>query len=97
MSIYTEARKLDNHKCRVFGCGRKLNVQVHHIIPRSQDGPDELWNLICLCQHHHHLITDNKLTDVKVLTDLINKADFRWLLALDWHLKRQELKRINNE
>jgi predicted restriction endonuclease len=35
------------------GCGDELIVP-HHIIYRSQGGPDELWNLISLCVECHH-------------------------------------------
>lgn len=34
-------------------CGRRTNLQVHHIILRSQGGPDEDWNGITLCGNDH--------------------------------------------
>jgi len=42
------------------GCWCVLNCndkgQTHHIIFRSQGGPDEPWNLCCLCFNHHSLV-----------------------------------------
>jgi 5-methylcytosine-specific restriction endonuclease McrA len=34
-------------------CGFDHVVEVHHIIPRSQGGPDDLDNLVPLCPNHH--------------------------------------------
>jgi len=41
----------DRH-CQVPGCSRPAG-HAHHIIPRSQGGPDEDWNLVGLCPAHH--------------------------------------------
>ena len=42
-------------------CGRKKNVEVHHIVPkvacRGVIDPDEEENLICLCNKCHALLT----------------------------------------
>jgi hypothetical protein len=38
----------------VLNCGRQGHT--HHLIFRSQGGPDENWNLACLCRTHHDLI-----------------------------------------
>jgi len=94
MSVYTEVRKLDKHQCRVFGCGSRLNVEVHHIVPKGQGGPDEPWNLICLCQRHHHLVSMNKISNIDILSPLLKKTDFRWNEALEWHLNRELLKNL---
>lgn len=37
--------------CRL--CGSILYLEVDHIVPRSEDGPDELWNLQILCKECH--------------------------------------------
>jgi 5-methylcytosine-specific restriction endonuclease McrA len=41
----------DRWKCR--SCGMRNNLHVHHIVFRSQQGPDEAWNLITLCNACH--------------------------------------------
>ena len=30
-------------------CGRRRGLQVHHSVPRSWDGTDEISNLACVC------------------------------------------------
>jgi 5-methylcytosine-specific restriction endonuclease McrA len=42
--------KRDKYRCRI--CGRQA-TDTHHILYRSQGGPDELWNLVCLCRSCH--------------------------------------------
>lgn len=41
----------DRYKCR--SCGLRNNLHVHHIVFRSQQGPDEAWNLITICNGCH--------------------------------------------
>jgi 5-methylcytosine-specific restriction endonuclease McrA len=41
----------DHWKCR--SCGSRSSLHVHHIVLRSQQGPDEKWNLITLCNSCH--------------------------------------------
>jgi len=45
-----QVRIRDNYRCQ--NCGAKA-IGVHHIIPRSLGGPDELWNLITICRACH--------------------------------------------
>ncbi|WP_261986611.1 HNH endonuclease signature motif containing protein [Actinomadura sp. HBU206391] len=43
-----------DQRCRFPGCDHPASLsQVHHIVPRSKDGPTELWNLLTLCSFHH--------------------------------------------
>lgn len=94
-NVYEKVRLIDKNKCRAWGC-RKRNgdIEVHHIIPRSQGGPNKEWNLICLCYFHHELITSKKLTDIELLTKIKRCGDFRWLRALEWHINRKALKNL---
>lgn len=92
VSIFTHVKYLDNHKCRSWGCGKNSNIEVHHIIPRSQGGPNKEWNLITLCESCHREITEKKVTNIKLLKALKKKRDFRWKKALEWHLNREQLK-----
>ena len=41
----------DGWRCR--SCGSRNSLHIHHIIFRSQQGPDEAWNLIALCNSCH--------------------------------------------
>jgi len=43
-------------------CGFDITVAVHHIMPRSEGGSDELDNLIVLCPNHHAM-ADRNLID----------------------------------
>lgn len=47
----------DNFCCQAPGCrvNRLSRLTVHHIIPRSEGGLDNLDNLITLCYEHHAL------------------------------------------
>jgi 5-methylcytosine-specific restriction endonuclease McrA len=49
----------DHWVCRY--CGSRSNLTNHHIIFRSQGGPDTTWNCITLCVDDHNLIHDEKL------------------------------------
>lgn len=48
----------DNFCCQAPGCriNRLSKLTVHHIIPRSQGGLDNLDNLITLCYDHHEAL-----------------------------------------
>lgn len=49
----------DKFKCSI--CGSIRNLEIHHIISRSQGGSDDPENLITLCHRHHVTATDNKI------------------------------------
>jgi hypothetical protein len=41
-------------RCRFPGCDHPAELShVHHMIPRSEGGATELWNLISMCSFHH--------------------------------------------
>jgi hypothetical protein len=47
--------------CIVPGCGRRPRwCDAHHVIPFPH-GPTALWNLVLLCNRHHHLIHDGHI------------------------------------
>ena len=52
-------------RCEV--CGYSLSVDVHHLIPRSQNGLDEKENLAVLCPNHHREMHIGILTREDVL------------------------------
>jgi len=50
----------DNYQCNV--CKKKnLRLEVHHIIPRKEEGKDSITNLIALCSSCHSKVHDNKI------------------------------------
>jgi len=47
---------LRDARCRVPGCARRRGLQVHHLLPRSWQGTDEIANLAAVCPAHHRLL-----------------------------------------
>jgi len=43
----------DDHCCAVPGCRNNFWLHLHHVVPRSEGGPNAVGNLICLCSRHH--------------------------------------------
>ena len=83
-------------KCYVLNCPNEA-TERHHLIPRSQDGPDEEWNLFDCCSRCHDLFTRNKLSELKVLEDLKGESFYRWEQAYQWHLAREGLHKLKQE
>jgi len=46
----------DDWRCQGHDCDRRNKLTVHHIIPRSAGGTDNLDNLITLCRECHDAI-----------------------------------------
>ncbi|TMA34702.1 MAG: HNH endonuclease [Deltaproteobacteria bacterium] len=44
----------DGWRCTVPGCSSYRNLHSHHILFRSDQGPDDPWNRTALCAAHHH-------------------------------------------
>lgn len=57
---YNKVMQRDNCRCRL--CGTSLNLQLHHIIYRSEDKSkiNDVNNCIMLCVEHHALVHSNK-------------------------------------
>ncbi len=65
-------RRLKNMAFSSYGencevCGYALSVDVHHLIPRSEDGKDEADNLAVLCPNHHREVHIGILTKNDIL------------------------------
>ena len=43
----------DHHRCRVPGCQNAAYVDLHHLKPRADGGPNTAENIIVLCSVHH--------------------------------------------
>jgi hypothetical protein len=52
---------LRDARCRVPGCGRRRGLEVHHLVPRSWDGTDDIANLAAVCPAHHRLLVPHGL------------------------------------
>ncbi len=44
-----------DRSCRVPGCTKHSNLQIHHIVHWEDDGETVTWNLLTLCGFHHRL------------------------------------------
>lgn len=94
MNIRQKCLKMDG-KCLL--CGITTSLSPHHIIPTSQGGPDEEWNIISLCEERgcHRKIQNGywdingifhtaKECVIKLLESYKSSPRFRWQKALDW-------------
>ncbi len=70
--IRKRVRLRDGERCRYCGC--RTSLQVHHIVYRSEGGPDIETNLITLCDIHHRLMHSDKRRWQPVLLELIRLA-----------------------
>jgi hypothetical protein len=54
----TRVLERDQHRCsgRFLGGECSAVLDVHHIVPRSEGGTDELDNLLTLCHKHHPML-----------------------------------------
>jgi hypothetical protein len=50
------AVRLRDGKCRVPGCARRRGLEVHHLVPRTWQGSDDIANLAAVCPSHHRLL-----------------------------------------
>jgi hypothetical protein len=55
------AVQLRDTRCRVPGCGRRRGLQVHHLVPRTWQGSDDISNLAAVCPAHHRLLIPHGL------------------------------------
>ena len=65
------------HRCQRPGCEHTVFLEVHHIVPRSSGGTNELANLQVLCSACHKLLHDRKLGDTGFMVKS-PKAAYRW-------------------
>lgn len=53
-AAYAEADRLAGHRCEC--CGRKSDLEHHHVIPRSLGGTHVVSNIAVLCRYCHALV-----------------------------------------
>lgn len=61
-----QIRERDGQVCR-FCSKSAFLMEVHHVLYRSEGGPDSALNLILLCDEHHRLVHSDKRRWQKVL------------------------------
>ena len=54
-----ECFKRDGWHCR--NCNSTQNLHPHHIVYKSQGGPDTLYNLVTLCMNCHRDVHEGKI------------------------------------
>lgn len=51
----------DENRCQVTGCLSLSTLEIHHIVPLSDGGSNQIDNLVSLCQVHHWLLPEHEL------------------------------------
>lgn len=69
------ARKRDSRACR--WCGTTDALNLHHVIYRSEGGPDRAYNLLTLCRPHHEKVHSNKHLYQPALLHILRTGDLR--------------------
>lgn len=64
----------DKH-CRFPGCSVPADrCQLDHVVPWDKGGLTAMWNLVCLCQHHHNMKSDGRFS-----SELNGCGEVRWV------------------
>jgi hypothetical protein len=91
MSIKKKIKKEAGYQCQICGDARgkiylenvKVEIQAHHIIPKSKGGKTSLENLICLCDFCHAVLHQERHKEFfgKILPEEIIEI-FNWYIKL---------------
>lgn len=89
----------DNYTCQE--CGKKNNLEVHHIVPRSKNGSNSIYNTITLCEDCHQKTEGNELLFVdkylkQIGSDLLKGLNYAQHVMQGKKYLRTELKKIAN-
>jgi hypothetical protein len=76
----------DKWKCRVSECGRRSNLQAHHLTFRSEGGNDSEKNLLTICPTCHEALHSGLLLILPTVegTALNANAELRFSFAMGW-------------
>jgi SOS-response transcriptional repressor LexA len=70
---FTEQTRLAVKRKAAFRCCRchEIGIDIHHIIPQHEGGPDDIENAAPLCQNCHSLLGDNprKRSEIRQMRD----------------------------
>lgn len=70
--LHKQVLERDKYTCQGYKCGSKKNLSVHHIVPVSLGGRNNLTNLVTLCLECHEKTHNNNFTSRKIKGDLKN-------------------------
>ncbi len=72
---YNKVMQRDNYKCRLLDCTCYGNLELHHIVYRSENKKliNEPTNCIMLCLKHHKEVHSNKHYWQPILKEMINR------------------------
>ena len=95
--LKTEIKKVKENKCKL--CGWIGRTEIHHIIPRKEQGSEDSENLIELCPNHHAEASEDELLFANKFNLIGKKKSNEELDALQEysHLfaRRCEINRMN--
>lgn len=66
VSMKTLYKQLSHLPCQICGW-KEASRDIHHIIPVSKGGKNELNNLIVVCPNHHRMIHSELITEEELL------------------------------
>lgn len=72
--IYSKVAERDKYSCRL--CGKK-NIELHHIVYRSEDKSkiNDINNCIMLCTEHHQMVHSNKKKWQPILKKMVGEIN----------------------
>ena len=73
--VRKEVLSRDGHQC--INCGSTEDLEIHHIVPISKSGTNEISNLVSVCSDCHYHI-HGKTPAEKTETQATFKRDVRW-------------------
>lgn len=81
--------------CRCAKCNSQDNLHIHHIVPLSQGGDNNLSNLILLCQFchkkvHKNMETENIYDEEKYYSENYGHLDKEEILFSDLDYERED-------
>ncbi|HKY32364.1 MAG TPA: HNH endonuclease signature motif containing protein [Candidatus Polarisedimenticolia bacterium] len=68
----------DGWRCQAPYCETRGGLNAHHMVFLSRGGPDEEWNMVCVCRAHHASIHDGRMAVRGRAPDRVE-----WAMGLD--------------
>jgi hypothetical protein len=95
-AIKREAKQRSNFQCAAC---RQPFVEVHHLIPQSEGGPDSLENACPLCARCHDLAGGNpdKRKQLREIRDFQWESNAKWQPSADTLAFHQKLDAIHSQ
>lgn len=96
--VRREAYKRDDYMCAL--CGDNRTLQIHHCVPRSRGGNNEIHNLITLCSRCHALAHGTKLDETWVTQEDVEQAIIEYLADMypgEWEPFEKDIYETDND